>query len=425
MKVLIIGQGGREHAIAWKIATSMQVTHVFVAPGNAGTALENKVTNIDIPANDIPTLLQFAQQHAIDLTVVGPEQALVNGIVDAFEQANLAIFGPTAKAAMLEGSKSFCKDFLTRYQIPTAPYQIFDELAQALAYLEQCTFPLVVKADGLAAGKGVMICQTKHQAHLAIHAILTEKQFGDAGSKVLIESFLSGEEASFIVMVDKQQHYIALASSQDHKRLENGDKGPNTGGMGAYSPAPVITDTVHQRILTKIIEPTLHGLQAEGIAYQGFLYAGLMIDAQGQPYVIEFNCRLGDPETQPILLRMQSDFFELCQAGVQGTLDRFTPAFDPRSAVGVVLASRGYPQQYATWQPIQGLQTQPESGKIFHAGTRSDNQRIVTSGGRVLCVCALGDNVSEAQQRAYAAIQQITWPDMYYRQDIAHRAING
>lgn len=423
MNVLIIGQGGREHALAWKIAQSHQVNTVFVAPGNAGTAREAKIKNIAIDATNTVKLCDFAKKNNIALTLVGPEQPLVQGLVDHFEREGLPVLGPCAKAAQLEGSKSFCKDFLARHDIPTADYQSFDNIQAAIAHAQDSHYPLVIKADGLAAGKGVVICENKEQAQAELTAMLTQEKFGEAGHKVVIETFLTGEEASFMILVDAEYNYIPFASSQDHKRIGEGDTGLNTGGMGAYSPAPVVTDTVHQRVIEQIIEPTLQGLKSEGIRYQGFLYAGLMIDAQGQPSVIEFNCRLGDPETQPLLIRLQSDFFELCQAAVTRGLKNYLITFDPRPALGVVLASHGYPESYPKGQPIQGS-TQPiEHGKIFHAGTAIQDGHLVTQGGRVLCVCTLGDSIAQARERAYHAAEQITWDALYYRRDIGYRAL--
>lgn len=423
MNVLIIGGGGREHALAWKAAQSSQVDTVFVAPGNAGTATEHKLVNVDVGAEDIDGLLAFAQQNQVALTIVGPEAPLVAGVVDRFEAAGLAIFGPSQAAAQLEGSKSFTKDFLARHAIPTAEYQTFTEIDPALVYLKDKGAPIVVKADGLAAGKGVIVAMTETEAEEAIRDMLAGNAFGDAGSRVVIEEFLDGEEASFIVMADGQ-HVLPFATSQDHKRVGDGDTGPNTGGMGAYSPAPVVTPAIHQRIMDEVILPTVQGMASEGMPYKGFLYAGLMIMADGTPKVIEYNCRFGDPETQPIMLRLQSDLVALCQQAVDGKLDQADIAFDPRASVGVVLAAGGYPGSYRKGDVISGLEQAARSdGKVFHAGTSSKNGQIVTSGGRVLCATALGETVTEAQQAAYRLANTIHWPDVQRREDIAYRAI--
>ena len=424
MKVLIIGNGGREHALAWKAAQSPKVETVFVAPGNAGTALEPTLQNVAISATDIPALLNFAQSEKIDLTIVGPEAPLVKGVVDTFRAAGLKIFGPTAGAAQLEGSKAFTKDFLARHQIPTAEYQNFTEIEPALAYLREKGAPIVIKADGLAAGKGVIVAMTLEEAEAAVHDMLAGNAFGDAGHRIVIEEFLDGEEASFIVMVDGE-HVLPMATSQDHKRVGDGDTGLNTGGMGAYSPAPVVTDDVHQRTMERIIWPTVKGMAAEGNTYTGFLYAGLMIDKQGNPKVIEFNCRFGDPETQPIMLRMKSDLVELCLAACEGKLDEQKSEWDDRASLGVVMAAGGYPGDYRTGDVIHGLPLEEVAdGKVFHAGTRlDDNEQVVTSGGRVLCVTALGDTVAEAQKRAYALMTDIHWDDCFCRKDIGWRAI--
>ncbi|CAG8998805.1 MAG: Phosphoribosylamine--glycine ligase [Candidatus Celerinatantimonas neptuna] len=427
MNVLIIGGGGREHALAWKVAQSDQVSQVFVAPGNAGTAIEPKLTNIDIAADAIDELIQFAKANTIELTIVGPEAPLVLGIVDAFCSENLAIFGPTLKAAQLEGSKAFTKDFLARHHIPTADYQTFSEVEPALNYLHQQGAPIVIKADGLAAGKGVIVAMTEAQAEEAIRDMLFENRFGDAGSQVVIEEFLEGEEASFIVMVDGK-NILPMATSQDHKRVGNADTGPNTGGMGAYSPAPVVTDEVHQRIMNEVILPTVQGMAEEGHPYTGFLYAGLMITDDGMPKVIEYNCRFGDPETQPIMMRLQSDLVALCQSALNGTLDQTSAIFDPRPALGVVLAAGGYPGSYRKGDPIQGLPSViPTSNdldkKVFHAGTRLEDGQVVTNGGRVLCATALGESVQQAQQKAYELARQIQWDDVFCRDDIGYRAI--
>ncbi|MGO5000097.1 phosphoribosylamine--glycine ligase [Oceanisphaera sp. W20_SRM_FM3] len=423
MKVLIIGGGGREHALAWKAAQSPQVSQVFVAPGNAGTALESNLTNVDISATDVQGLLAFAKQEQIGLTIVGPEAPLVAGVVDAFSADNLAIFGPTAAAAQLEGSKAFTKDFLARQNIPSADYQNFTEVEPALAYLREKGAPIVVKADGLAAGKGVIVAMTLAEAENAVRDMLSGNAFGDAGSRVVIEEFLDGEEASFIVMVDGE-NVLAMATSQDHKRVGDGDTGPNTGGMGAYSPAPVVTPEIHDRIMSQVIMPTVRGMAAEGNVYTGFLYAGLMIDKAGQPKVIEFNCRFGDPETQPILMRLQSDLVELCLAGCNGKLNTVTAEFDPRAAVGVVLAAGGYPaDDYRKFDAITDIPAATPISKTFHAGSTLKDGVLVTSGGRVLCATALGNTVTEAQANAYAVAEQIKWQGMFYRHDIAYRAI--
>ncbi|WP_110649079.1 phosphoribosylamine--glycine ligase [Salinicola peritrichatus] len=424
MKVLIIGGGGREHALAWKAAQSPQVETVFVAPGNAGTAREPGLTNVAIDMMDFEALLAFAGDNAIDLTIVGPEAPLVAGIVDRFQAAGLAIFGPSQGAAQLEGSKAFTKDFLARHSIPTAEYRTFSEVAPALAYLQEKGAPIVIKADGLAAGKGVVVAMTREEAEAAIRDMLEDNAFGDAGARVVIEEFLEGEEASFIVMVDGE-HVLPMATSQDHKRAGDGDTGPNTGGMGAYSPAPVVTPSVHQRIMDEVILPTVEGMAAEGHPYTGFLYAGLMIDAGGAPKVIEYNCRFGDPETQPILMRLKSDLVALCQAALEARLDRAECEWDARAAVGVVMAAEGYPGSYRKGDEIRGFEAADAAGcKVFHAGTAlSDDGRVVTSGGRVLCVTALGDSVAAAAERAYAGINVVRWEGAGYRRDIAHRAI--
>ncbi|MFT4926751.1 MAG: phosphoribosylamine--glycine ligase [Phenylobacterium sp.] len=426
MKVLVIGGGGREHALAFKAAQSAKVSKVFVAPGNAGTALESKLENVAIGAEDIAGLLAFAQQNSIDLTIVGPEAPLVAGIVNQFSEAGLAIFGPSAGAAQLEGSKAFSKDFLARHNIPTAAYQNFTEIEPAKAYITQGAFPIVIKADGLAAGKGVIIAATEQQAFDAIEDMLEGNKFGDAGSCVVIEEFLVGEEASFIVMVDGK-NILPFASSQDHKARDNGDKGPNTGGMGAYSPAPVVTQAVNDWAMENIIIPTVQGMAAEGNDYSGFLYAGLMISADGSAKVVEFNCRFGDPEAQPIMMRLQSDLVELCLATIAGKLNEVSIDFDPRAAVGVVLAAGGYPESYDKGDVISGLDSDLSKNisdsKTFHAGTKTVDGNVVTNGGRVLCTVGLGDNVTQAQQKAYELLDTISWDNVYYRNDIAHRAI--
>ena len=422
MKVLIIGGGGREHALAWKAAQSAKVSQVFLAPGNAGTALEDKLTNVDVGAEDVPALLAFAEQNHIDLTIVGPEVPLVLGVVDAFEAKGLKIFGPSKAAAQLEGSKAFTKDFLQRHTIPTADYQNFTEIEPALAYVKEKGAPIVVKADGLAAGKGVIVAMTLTEAEDAIRDMLAGNAFGEAGSRVVIEEFLDGEEASFIVMVDGT-NVLPFATSQDHKRVGNGDTGPNTGGMGAYSPAPVVTAEIHERVMREVIYPTVKGMAAEGNTYVGFLYAGLMIMADGTPKVIEYNCRFGDPETQPIMLRLQSDIVELVEAALDKKLDQIQAQFDTRASVGVVLAAGGYPASYGKGDVINGLELGNANSKVFHAGTKNIDGNVTTNGGRVLCATALGNTVTEAQQNAYKLAKTISWNGMFYRDDIAYRAI--
>jgi phosphoribosylamine--glycine ligase len=423
MNVLIIGGGGREHALAWKAAQSAKVSQVFLTPGNAGTALEDKLTNVDVGAEDVPALVAFAEQNQIDLTIVGPEVPLVLGVVDAFEAKGLKIFGPSKAAAQLEGSKAFTKDFLERHNIPTADYQNFTEIEPALAYVKEKGAPIVVKADGLAAGKGVIVAMTLTEAEDAIRDMLAGNAFGEAGSRVVIEEFLDGEEASFIVMVDGK-NVLPFATSQDHKRAGNGDTGPNTGGMGAYSPAPVVTDEIHERVMREVIYPTVEGMAAEGNTYVGFLYAGLMIMADGTPKVIEYNCRFGDPETQPIMLRLQSDIVELVEAALDGKLDQIQAKFDTRASVGVVLAAGGYPASYGKGDVINGLELGNANSKIFHAGTKNIDGNVTTNGGRVLCATALGNTVTEAQQNAYKLAKTISWNGMFYREDIAYRAIS-
>lgn len=423
MNILIIGNGGREHALAWKAAQSPLADKVYVAPGNAGTALEANLENVAIAATDIPALVAFAQSHDIGLTIVGPEAPLVIGVVDAFQAAGLKIFGPSQAAAQLEGSKAFTKDFLARHRIPTAEYENFTEVEPALAYVRRKGAPIVIKADGLAAGKGVIVAMTLQEAEEAVRDMLAGNAFGDAGHRIVVEEFLDGEEASFIVMVDGE-NVVPMATSQDHKRVGDGDTGPNTGGMGAYSPAPVVTDEIHQRAMDQVIWPTVRGMAAEGNTYVGFLYAGLMISADGQPKVIEFNCRFGDPETQPIMLRLRSDLVELCLAGAEGRLNEKSSDWDERPALGVVLAAGGYPGDYRNGEVIQGLlQQESADGKVFHAGTRLQGDDVVTSGGRVLCVTALGDTVAQAQQRAYQLAEGIQWPGSFCRKDIGYRAI--
>lgn len=423
MNILVIGNGGREHALAWKAAQSPDADTVFVAPGNAGTAHEPGVKNVDIDVLDLEGLATFAANNNVGLTIVGPEAPLVAGLVDLFEERGLRVFGPSASAAQLEGSKAFTKDFLARQNIPSAGYGNFTDVDEALAYVREQGAPIVVKADGLAAGKGVIVAMTLEEAENAIRDMLAGNAFGDAGSRVVVEEFLDGEEASFIVMVDGE-HVLPMATSQDHKRVGDGDTGPNTGGMGAYSPAPVVTAEVHQRIMDEVIYPTVRGMAEEGHPYKGFLYAGLMIDASGASKVIEFNCRFGDPETQPILLRMQSDIVELCQAAIDGKLDQCSSDWDERAAVGIVLAAGGYPGSYNKGDVISGLpETDTEGEKAFHAGTKLNDGQAVTSGGRVLCATALGNTVTEAQQRAYQLAEKIQWDGVFYRNDIAYRAI--
>lgn len=424
MKVLVVGNGGREHALAWRAAQSPLADMVYVAPGNPGTKTETKMENVAIDVTDIPALVEFARKAAIDLTIVGPEAPLVAGIVDAFKAAGLRIFGPSAKAAQLEGSKSFTKDFLKRHNIPTAAYEVFSEVEPALNYIKAQGAPIVIKADGLAAGKGVVVAMTEDEAVAAVKSMLEDNAFGDAGARVVIEEFMSGEEASFIVMSDTV-HVVPMATSQDHKRVGDGDTGPNTGGMGAYSPAPIVTHDVYQKVMERIIEPTIKGMADDGIPYCGFLYAGLMIDANGDPRVVEFNCRFGDPETQPIMLRMTSDLVDLCYKGCSiGGLEGKTCSYDPRPAVGVVLAAEGYPASPRKGDEITGLEEKlPSYGKIFQAGTKEKDGRIITNGGRVLCVTAMGEDIAEATSRAYGIISHVNFNGMFYRHDIAHRAL--
>ncbi|MBZ5755256.1 phosphoribosylamine--glycine ligase [Pseudomonas sp. S5(2021)] len=423
MNVLIIGSGGREHALAWKVAQDPRVEKVFVAPGNAGTALETKCENVAIDVLAIEQLADFAATH-VQLTIVGPEAPLVKGVVDLFRSRGLSIFGPTAGAAQLEGSKAFTKDFLARHDIPTAAYQNFTEVEPALAYLRERGAPIVIKADGLAAGKGVIVAMTLAEAEEAVRDMLSGNAFGDAGARVVIEEFLDGEEASFIVMVDGE-NVLPMATSQDHKRVGDGDTGPNTGGMGAYSPAPVVTPAVHQRVMDEIIYPTVRGMAAEGNVYTGFLYAGLMIDKSGAPKVIEFNCRFGDPETQPIMCRLESSLILLIEAAQAKALNKVEATWDPRPTLGVVLAAGGYPGDYAKGDVIDGLdEAATLDGKVFHAGTALDAEgRVVTAGGRVLCATAIGESVEQAQQQAYRLAEKIRWNGMFYRKDIGYRAI--
>jgi phosphoribosylamine---glycine ligase len=423
MKILVIGSGGREHALAWKAAQSPLVEQVYVAPGNAGTAAENNIENVTIGAENIPALLEFAQSGSIDLTIVGPEATLVDGIVDVFTQNGLKIFGPSRAAAQLEGSKAFTKDFLERHNIPTAFYGNFTEIEPAIAYIEEKGAPIVIKADGLAAGKGVILAQTNEEAVAAVKDMLAGNKFGDAGACVVIEEFLYGEEASFICMVDGE-NVLPMASSQDHKARDDGDTGPNTGGMGAYSPAPVVTPEMHDRIMKMVIEPTVKGMADEGNRFTGFLYAGVMIDKDGIPKVLEYNVRFGDPETQPIMMRLKSDLVQHCLDAIDGKLGQAETQWDERTSLGVVLAAGGYPDSYEKGDVISGLEgTESESTKIFHAGTAEKDGHVVTNGGRVLCAVALGNSVTEAQANAYKLVAKIGWNNMYYRHDIGHRAI--
>lgn len=426
MKVLIVGNGGREHALAWKAAQSAYTTQVFVAPGNAGTAREQKVENINIEANDISGLVHFARQNKVELTIVGPETPLVEGIVDEFHRVNLTCFGPTKYAAQLEGSKVFTKEFLSKHNIPTAGYNTFTELTAATAYLKLAFLrgqKIVIKADGLAAGKGVFIIDNEEEAINTVKGMLEENQYGEAGKRVVIEEFLTGEEVSFICMVDGE-HVLPLATAQDHKRLEDGDQGPNTGGMGAYSPAPLVTPEIQKRIMMHIIEPTVLGMAAEKHPYVGFLYAGLMIDEEGMPKVLEFNCRLGDPEAQCILMRLKSDLIELCQSTLKKRLNDTQAEWDNRAALSVVMASQGYPGEYLKDIMIHGLpEAELMEGKVFHAGTTEKGGQILTAGGRVLAPTAFGGSIAEAQKRAYEIVEKITWNDVHYRKDIGYRGI--
>ncbi|NJD04943.1 MAG: phosphoribosylamine--glycine ligase [Methylococcaceae bacterium] len=424
MNVLIVGNGGREHALAWKTAQSPLVGKVFVAPGNAGTALEPGVENIPIAADDIVALRYFAQERGVGLVIVGPEAPLVAGIVDEFRAAGLKCFGPTRQAAQLEGSKAFCKDFLARHGIPSAEYQTFTRVTDAVAYIRQRGAPIVVKADGLAAGKGVVVAATEQEAIAAVEQMLSGNVFGSAGHRVIIEEFLEGEEASFIVMADGL-NALAMATSQDHKARDDGDTGPNTGGMGAYSPAPVVTPDIHARVMREVIHPTLAGMAADGVPYTGFLYAGLMIARDGSVKVLEFNCRFGDPETQPIMMRLKSDLVGLCLAALDQKLDVAPIEWDARPALGVVMAAGGYPFDYPKNDIIEGLPVGDNvETKVFHAGTKRQGDQIVTAGGRVLCACAVGGTVQDAQRKAYQLVNSISWPGAYFRTDIGHRAIN-
>ena len=425
MKILVVGGGGREHALAWKLAQSKDVEEVIVAPGNAGTALERKVRNAPVAAEDIDALLKLAKEEHVGLTVIGPEAPLAAGIVDRFWNSGLRCFGPRKQAARLESSKTFAKEFMVRHRIPTAHHASFTDLEEARAYLEQVGAPIVVKADGLAAGKGVVVAHTLEEAHAAVTDMLGERRFGDAGARVVIEEFLTGEEASFIAMIGVDGAILPLATSQDHKARDDGDLGPNTGGMGAYSPAPVVTDAIAQRVINEVLRPVVEGLRDEGVRYLGFLYAGLMIGPDGTPKVLEFNCRFGDPETQPILFRLKSDLLQMIDAALEGKLAKTKAEWDPRPAVGVVMAAGGYPGEYRNGDEITGLPTAPSpTSKVFHASTgRNERDQIVTRGGRVLCVVGLGDTVRAAQEEAYRVVKQIRFEGALYRTDIAHRAI--
>jgi phosphoribosylamine---glycine ligase len=422
MNILVIGGGGREHALAWKLAQSPLAGRVFVAPGNAGTAVEPHLTNVDLTS--IPDLVEFASREHVTLTVVGPEAPLAAGIVDAFRRAKLRIFGPTQAAAQLESSKDFAKAFMITHGIPTAAYQTFTNATPAHAYIDEQGAPLVVKADGLAAGKGVVVAMTRDEAHAAVDAMLIDNAMGDAGARVVVEQFLTGEEASFIVIADGVD-VLPLASSQDHKRLLDGDRGPNTGGMGAYSPAPVVTPEVHARIMREIILPTVGGMARDGLPYTGFLYAGVMIDAAGRPHALEFNCRLGDPETQPIMMRLKSDLVDVLNHAVDGTLDQVEAEWDRRAALGVVLAAAGYPERPRKGDVIAGLGEVPDDAKVFHAGTALNGDDVVAQGGRVLCVTALGETIKQAQRNAYAGVARVHFDGMQYRSDIGHLALNS
>jgi len=421
MKVLVIGSGGREHALAWQCAQFDEVKHVFVAPGNAGTALEKKISNIDIDSENISELITFAKEESIDITIVGPEAPLVLGVVDEFEDEGLCIFGPSKQAAQLEGSKAFCKDFLERNNIPTAYYKVFTETKSAINYVEEIGTPIVIKADGLAAGKGVIIAHSLEEATHAINDMLEDNRFGEAGSRVVIEEFLEGEEASFIVMVDGSS-ILPMATSQDHKARDNGDMGPNTGGMGAYSPAPVVSDLVYKNAMEKVIRPTVDAMKNEGMPYTGFLYAGLMIDHNGNVKVLEYNCRFGDPETQPIMMRLQSNLAKLCLLGANGSLDKATANWDSRTSLGVVMAANGYPYSYQKGDEIS-LPASSSSSKVFHAGTMLDNNKILTNGGRVLCATSLGKDLKDAQNKAYELVKEVNWDGSYFRTDIGFKGL--
>ena len=423
MKILVVGGGGREHALAWKLDHSAEVDQVFVAPGNAGTAREPRITNLPIAATDIEALLEFALKEAIDLTIIGPEAPLVAGIVDRFQSNRLRCFGPNRAAAQLEGSKAFSKRFMARHGIPTAEYEAFTDPKEAERWIRERGAPIVVKADGLAAGKGVVVARTMEEAITAVHDMLEGNAFGDAGHRVVVEEFLEGEEASFIVMADGE-HVLPLATSQDHKARDDGDTGPNTGGMGAVSPAPLVTPEIEQRIMDEVIRPTVDGMRADGNPYTGFLYAGLMITADGTPKVLEYNCRFGDPETQPIMMRLRSDLARLCLEALDGDLQDVDAQWDDRAAVGVVMAAGGYPAEYRKGDVIEGLPQMEDSvKKVFHAGTTEQDGQVLTSGGRVLCATALGETIATARDNAYELANSIRWPDVYYRRDIGHRAI--
>lgn len=423
MNILVIGGGGREHSLAWKAAQSNNTEKVFVAPGNAGTATEENLQNVNVDPMDFEALAEFASSNNVGLTIVGPEAPLVDGIVDFFSAKGLPCFGPSAKAAQLEGSKAFSKDFLSRHNIPTAAYKSFTEVEPAIEYIKANGAPIVIKADGLAAGKGVIVASTENEAIAAVKDMLAGNKFGDAGNRVVIEEFLAGEEASFIAIVDGR-NVLPMATSQDHKARDDGDLGPNTGGMGAYSPAPVVTADIHQKIMDQVIIPTVQGMAADGNDYKGFLYAGLMITPTGDIAVIEFNCRFGDPEAQPVMMRLNSDLCELCLSAIAGTLNSKTVEWDPRSAVGIVMAAGGYPNSYDKGDIIKGLaDTGSKDSKIFHAGTVESKGEVVTNGGRVLCAVALGDTVSSAQSSAYQLVNRVSWKDVYFRKDIAYRAI--
>ncbi|MEZ5471034.1 MAG: phosphoribosylamine--glycine ligase [Marinicella sp.] len=421
-RVLVIGSGGREHALAWRLSQSSTVEQTFVAPGNAGTALEANLSNVVLDVSDFGAVIAFCHDQNITLVVVGPEQPLVDGLVDALSAAGIKCFGPTAAAAQLEGSKAFAKDFLRRHQIPTASYEVFTEVAPAKAYLQNQLFPIVIKADGLAAGKGVIIAENMAEAESTIEDMLADNKFGEAGSRIVIEEFLQGEEASYIVIADGK-NFIPMATSQDHKARDNGDVGPNTGGMGAYSPAPVVTPEIDQQVAEKVIQATLDGMAKDGHPFIGFLYAGLMIDKQNHAKVLEFNVRFGDPETQPIMTRLQSNLDELCLAAIEGRLDQVSCDWDERFALGVVMAEKGYPFAYDKGNVIHGLNAINDEVKVFHAGTRLADDQITTSGGRVLCVCALDYDLKQAQNKAYQAVKQISWGSEYYRTDIGFKAI--
>ena len=423
MKVLVVGSGGREHALAWKFAQSERVETVFVAPGNAGSALEQGVKNIEIGSTDVEGLVNFAEREGIGITVIGPEGPLDMGIVDRFREAGLYCLGPTKTASKLEGSKGFAKEFMHRFNIPTGRYQIFSDLADAKEYVRIQGAPIVIKADGLAAGKGVVVALSEDQAMLALEQIMSEGRVGEAGQTVVIEEFLEGEEASFICICDGKTA-IPFASSQDHKARDEGDLGPNTGGMGAYSPAPVVTSEIHQAVMTKIIKPTIDGMAAEGAPFVGFLYAGLMIDSLGQARVVEYNCRFGDPEAQAIMMRLDSDFLEVCERALSGKLEGYALSFDQKTSLGVVLAAKGYPDQYEKGRQISGLSSQVTNTKVFHAGTAVKDKKVVTNGGRVLCVASLGEDIMEARTKAYERIDLLDWDGMFFRKDIGHKAVS-